>query len=105
MLGRPVAAVAQRIDMLGQVDRVPERFRGRGTGGDEGEVEYGKVSHGAEASFPAQADKVQPDIAGRRPRRHVWEAPRDAIVVIGAIPMAEKYYSIEIYKLIVDQDE
>src|SRR4051812_22600101 len=48
MLGQPVADVAQRIGMTGEVDAVAQGGGGSGAGGDDGEVEDGERDHGGE---------------------------------------------------------
>ena len=45
MLGDPVARVAQRIDVLAEIERIAQRDRAGAAGGDGSEIEDGEGKH------------------------------------------------------------
>ena len=45
MLGKPVADIAEPIDMARQIDAVAQRRGGLGCSGDDGKVEDGEREH------------------------------------------------------------
>ena len=59
MLGHPVALVAKRLDMAGEVERIAQRLPGVAAFGDRGKIEDGERDHGM--TIAPDADDGKPD--------------------------------------------
>ena len=69
MLGKPIADITQIIDVARQIDRIAQRRRRPGAGGDDGEVEDGERDHLAKLVHLDEPTKsgVAGQARGRRP--------------------------------------
>jgi alkanesulfonate monooxygenase SsuD/methylene tetrahydromethanopterin reductase-like flavin-dependent oxidoreductase (luciferase family) len=97
VLRRPVAGIAQRIDVLRQVDRIPQRLRWRRAGGDEGQVEDGEFGHGEKLTACRPATRRGPALQGHGSVARLWEAALLTLLLIIICPSSHRACSSYIY--------